>query len=254
MITINEKQNLKFVAIGLFDTDSEWIHPVVTVETYELIFVLAGKVRIYEGERQYTVCPGEMLLLAPWVEHGGFEANVGRTAFYWLHFHTDDISAWGIEKQAKMPSSTEKSLREIMHLWQTHRELTEVTLAKFLLENTLPREYKNKLAYEVNEYIRIHARENLRVEMLARQFGYSGDHLSRIYKQEFGHDLKEGIVRRRLTHIESLLINTDYSVKEIAHMSGFEDENIFVKFFKYHEKMTPREYRNRCFHIHMNNQ
>ncbi|MBQ8311462.1 MAG: helix-turn-helix transcriptional regulator [Clostridia bacterium] len=253
MIRLNEKQNLEFVTIGLFDTDAEWTHPIVTIETYELIFVLAGDVRIFESERRYTVRPGEMLLLAPGVEHGGFEKNMGRTAFYWLHFHTDDIGAWGIAKQEMMPPNTEKIFRELMHLWQTHRELTEVTLVKFLLENSLPREYKNKIAYEVREYLRVHVRENLRVEGVARLFGYSADHLSRIYKQEFGHDLKEGIVRQKLTHIESLLMNTDYSIKEIAHMSGFEDENIFVKFFKYHEKITPKTYRNRFFHIHMNN-
>ena len=252
MITLDKGKNLQFVTIGLFDTDAEWIHPIVTIETYELIFVVAGEVHIYEGERRYTLKSGEMLLLSPGVEHGGFQGSTGRTAFYWLHFHTSDVIAWGIDKQPTAAPHTEKSLREIMHLWQTKKELAELMLAKLLLENRLTDEYKNKIAYEVREYLRVHAREALRVDAVARRFGYSGDHLSRIYKQEFGHDLKEGIVRQRLTYIESLLINTEYSVKEIAHMSGFVDENIFVKFFKYHEGITPKNYRNRFFHIHMN--
>ena len=252
MITLDKGKNLQFVTIGLFDTDAEWIHPIVTVETYELIFVMAGEVSIYEGERRFTVRPGETLLLSPHVEHGGFQKSVGRTAFYWLHFHTDDIGAWGLDQQPMMSPHIEKSLREIMHLWQTEKELAELMLVKLLLESRMANEYKNKIAYEVREYLRVHAREALRVDAVARRFGYSGDHLSRIYKQEFGHDLKEGIVRQRLAYIESLLLNTEYSVKEIAHMSGFEDENIFVKFFKYHEGLTPKNYRNRFFHIHMN--
>ena len=253
MIELENSLTLQFANIGLFDTDTEWIHPTVTVDSYELILPLVGDVRIREGERYFCVRPGEMILLDPYVEHGGYERNTGRTSFYWLHFYTNDIGAWGIPKLAAAPHNGERVMREIMHLWQTDRALTELTLAKLLLENRTRGEYKSRLAYEVREYLRIHAREALRVSDVADRFGYSADHLSRLYRREFGHDLKEGIVRQRLGYIESLLVNTNYSIKEIAAMSGFEDENIFVKFFKYHEKITPLSYRNRFFGIHMNN-
>ncbi|MBQ9773218.1 MAG: helix-turn-helix transcriptional regulator [Clostridia bacterium] len=253
MIEIEKSLQLQFSSIGRFETYAEWIHPCVTVDTYELILVLAGDVKIYEGERQFCAHPGQMLLLEPGVEHGGYERNVGHTAFYWLHFSTNEIAAWGIPKLETAPHNAEKALRELMHLWQTQKSLAEITLAKFLLENRAGAEYKNKLAYEVREYVRVHARESLRVDAVARHFGYSADHLSRLFRREFGYDLKEGIVRQRLAYAESLLINTDYSVKEIAATCGFEDENLFVKFFKYHEKITPVMYRNRFFGIHMNN-
>ena len=248
-----EQQSLHFGNIGLFTTDAEWIHPTVTVDSYELIFVVAGEVKIFEGEERFCVRPGQMLLLLPDVEHGGYEKNTGHTSFYWLHFYTNEIDAWGIPRLATAPHNTERNLREIMHFWQTGRTLTELTLAKFLLESRMGTEYKSKLAHEVREYLRIHACVPLRVGEVAQRFGYSADHLSRVYRREFGHDLKEGITKQRLAHIESLLINTDHSIKEIAAMSGFEDENIFVKFFKYHEQITPLMYRNRFFGIHMNN-
>ncbi|MBQ9785316.1 MAG: AraC family transcriptional regulator [Clostridia bacterium] len=252
MIELENSLTMQFAGMGLFDTNAEWIHPTVTVDSYELIYALAGEIRIREGERHFCVRPGEMLLLDPHVEHGGFEKNTGHTSFYWLHFYTGDVGAWGIQKLATAPHNTERALREIMHHAQTDRRLAELTLAKFLLENRERADGKSKLTYEVREYVRVHARENLRVADVAKHFGYSPDHLSRMYRREFGHDLKEGITKQRLSFIESLLINTDYSVKEIATMSGFEDENIFVKFFKYHEGITPRTYRNRFFGIHMN--
>ena len=252
MIEIEKSLTLHFANIGLFDTDAEWIHPTVTVDSYELIYVLAGEVRIREGERYFCVREGEWLLLEPHVEHGGYEKNTGRTSFYWLHFYTSDVAAWEIAKHAAAPHNTERALREIMHLWQSDRTLTELTLAKFLLESRTRADCRSKLAYEVREYLRVHACEDLRVGTVAKHFGYSADHLSRVYRREFGQDLKEGIVRQRLAKIESLLINTDYSIKEIADVGGFEDENAFVKFFKYHEKTTPSAYRNRFFGIHMN--
>ncbi len=252
MILLDEKLKLKFEAIGLFDTRSEWIHPTVTIETWELIYVLAGDVCIYEGDVRYTVHPGELLLLEPGIEHGGVTVNRGHTSFYWLHFDTNDISAWKIPKHEMLKSGEERIFRELMHLWQVQKNLTELTFAKFLMEYGMTREYKGKAIYEVREYIRIHAREPIRVEEVAAVFGYSADHLSRLYKREFGCDLKEGITRQRLLYMESQLLNTDAPVKEVAILSGFEDDNAFIKFFKYHRHLTPTQYRNRFFHVHMN--
>ncbi len=252
MIVLNKTKKLDFVTIGLFDTDAEWIHPTVTIDTYELIYVTAGTVKIFEGETRYSLSRGDAILLSPHVVHGGFEGSRGRTSFYWLHFYTDDVAAWEIAKRQKLPDTAEREMREIMHLCGTDRELAELTLARFLLGTRASGEVRNRLAYEVREYIRIHSMRELRVEGLARQFGYSGDHLSRIYKQEFGHDLKEGITRGRLLYMESLLVNTDRTVKEIAGMCGFADENLFSKFFKYHAHVTPTDFRNRFYNIHMN--
>ena len=252
MIILDNKKNLDFVKIGLFDTVAEWIHPTVKVNTYELIYVVAGNVHLFEGDTRYSLTKGEAILLEPGKVHGGFQSSTGRTSFYWLHFYTDDISAWDPVKHQALPATAERSLREIMHHASGRRELAELAVARFLLELKETGERGDKLAFEVREYIRIHAAEPLRVGGLARKFGYSGDHLSRIYRREFGHDLKEGITRGRMLYIESLLVNTDYTVKEIAEQCGFADENLFTKFFKYHAQVTPSDYRNRFFRINMN--
>lgn len=253
MITLGAELTLQYDGMGLFDTDAEWIHPIVTVDTYEIIFVVAGDVRIYEGEHRFCVHPGEWLLLSPGVEHGGYERNIGHTSFYWLHFYTNDIAAWGLPKCGEAPHNAEKILRQIMHLSQVDPRLAELTLAKFLLERHAESHTQNRTAHEVREYLRIHAARDLRVSDVAQHFGYSADHISRLWRREFRIDLKEGINRARIAYIESLLLNTDATVKEIASMAGFADDNSFVKFFKYHEGATPTTYRNRFYHIHMNN-
>ena len=38
----------------------------------------------------------------------------------------------------------------------------------------------------------------------------------------------------------------------IAHMCGFGDENALVKFFGYHEGISPTSYRSRFFRVHRN--
>lgn len=139
-----------------------------------------------------------------------------------------------------------------MHLQETNHTLAELALAKFLLELNTQEQFGSRRAYEIMEFIRINAHRALTVTDVANRFGYSPDHLSKILKREFGYDTKTAIVKKRLDHIESLLINTDYSIKEIAEQTNFDDENKFVKFFKYHEELTPTQFRNRYFHVHMN--
>lgn len=252
MITLNGIP-FEYANGGLFDSESPWIHPTVTVDTYELILVVSGKVSLREGDREYVLSKGDLLLLEKGAEHGGTAVSDGHTAFYWLHFYADNVEALGFPKQAKPEFyHAERVMKEILHLQTRSKLLCELTLAKFLTELTEPQERKNKFAYEVAEYIRVHARRALTVQSVAERFGYTPDHLARLLKKEFGADTKTLIVRKRLEYLESLLINTDYSVKEIAEQAGFESENAFVKFFKYHEKTTPTLYRHRFFHLHMN--
>ena len=134
MIILDNKKNLNFVKMGLFDTIAEWIHPTVTLNTYELIYVVAGVVHLFEGETRYTLTKGEAILLEPGIVHGGFQTSSGHTSFYWLHFLTDDISAWDPVKTQTLPATAERSLREIMHHSIGRRELAELAFARFLLE------------------------------------------------------------------------------------------------------------------------
>ena len=41
--------------------------------------------------------------------------------------------------------------------------------------------------------------------------------------------------------------------KEIAEKYGFSDYKYFLKYFKYHEGISPTEYRQTYYNLHMNN-
>ncbi len=253
MLILDDNLNLTFSHIGLFQSDSTWSHPHIRISTYELILCLSGKIMIYEGDSHYTLNEGELLLLEPNVLHGGFEESTEPVRFYWLHFRTNNIDAWNIPKVSSLPKNIEKDFKAIMHYSKTHKAIAEILLAKLLLELAERKEYKNKIAFEIKEYVRINAYKPLTVSDLASKFGYSDDHISRLFRNEFGHSLKSEIIHQRLSFIESLLINTNDSIKEIAHKASFEDDNALVKFFKYHEKTTPTIFRKSFFEIHMNN-
>lgn len=252
MITVNGI-DLTYSNMGLFDSDKEWIHPTVTVDTYEIVYVVEGQVHIREGERRFDLSKGDLLVLEPGVEHGGTEPSYGRTSFYWMHYRCSAPEKLALPKQfAPDEVDTLRTLGELMHLQQADPVIAELTLARFLFECGKEAEYGNKKVREIAAYIRANSRFPLSVAEVAERYGYSPDHLSRMFKREFGYDAKTAIVKNRLEYIESRLLNSEYSIKEIAAQCGFEDENAFVKFFKYHTKTTPTLFRNKFFHVHIN--
>ena len=50
-----------------------------------------------------------------------------------------------------------------------------------------------------------------------------------------------------------MLLETEHTLAEVADLSGFTDYKLFLKFFKYHEGMTPTEFREVYYSQHTNN-
>ena len=247
MITIGDIQ-LSYLDTGLFETDLDWIHPTLTASSYELLYVVEGEIHIREGEQTYDLQKGEMLLLEPGIEYGGTRQSLGRTCFYWLRFHCSDLAAISLPKRCKPNESVAMhSLAELMYLQRSSPVVAELAFARFLLECGKTSERGDRRVAEICEYMRANSGRSISVTQVAEHFGYSADHLSRLLKKELGVDAKTAIVRYRMEYVESKLLHSDYSIKEIAAQCGFEDENTFVKFFKYHARTTPSLLRSKHF-------
>lgn len=253
MISINAFLQIELFGMGLFESFDDWIHPIVQVDTYELIYCIAGDLKIFEGKEKYIVKPGQLFMLAPGVTHGGYDKTAEHTSFYWLHFKCSDITKLKLQKISDSCEKTAKFFREIMHYHLTNKTLAEIILVKFLLENSCNQTSKNKILFEIDEFIRINSHRAITVLEISRIFNHSPDYLSKAFKKEFHQNLKERIIEHRLSAIDVLLTNTNDSIKQIAAKMGFPDENVFVKFYKYNKGITPTRYRNSFYKIHMNN-
>ena len=252
LVTVNDF-SLTYDYSGIFDTVKPWIHGSFTLPTHELIYVIEGKVKIREGSTEYGLVKGDFIVLSPDIEHVGYEKSTGHTSFFWLHFFSDTTEKISLPKTGKAGPDAEKTLREINHLAHVDTRLAELSLAAFLIGLSSDfAQSGNKLAHETDEYIRINSDVKLTAAAVAAEFGFSTDYLSRVYRREFGINLKAGICRHRLARAENLLRNTNFGIKEVAELCGFDDENGFVKFFGYHSGVTPTAYRNEFYKIHMN--
>lgn len=85
---------------------------------------------------------------------------------------------------------------------------------------------------------------NLSLNELARFFGYSPRHISRLIKNNTGKSFAEITKELRMKKAAELLKNPDTSIESVMEMVGYSDTSTFYKAFRGYYGMPPAEYRN----------
>lgn len=94
-------------------------------------------------------------------------------------------------------------------------------------------------------YINEHISEPqlLKVDQLAREFLLSPTYLSEFFRKKVNMPLREYIIRAKLKQVEIRLLNSDYTLTEIADELKFTDVSHLSKTFKRYSGMSIREFR-----------
>ena len=72
---------------------------------------------------------------------------------------------------------------------------------------------------------------------------YSYRHLNRLFKEYMGETLHDYVTTLKMNYGATLLRTTDIGILEISSACGYDSLSHFIKMFKRHFKMTPKEYR-----------
>lgn len=92
-------------------------------------------------------------------------------------------------------------------------------------------------------YIEAHLDEDLTLEKLAHEVGYSAYHLSRKFKQETGVNIRDHIRTARIERAKLFLSTTEMSTREIAEYLRFCTPGHFAKVFREVTGQLPQQYR-----------
>lgn len=85
--------------------------------------------------------------------------------------------------------------------------------------------------------------QQLTVQDVAQEIGYSADYLSRLFMARTGYTIAAYIGRCRLSSSAEKLRQTDISVLEIALGVGFASHEGFIRAFRKQYRITPSVYR-----------
>lgn len=96
---------------------------------------------------------------------------------------------------------------------------------------------------EILSYINNNYTENLTLEALAKQAGFSKFHFSRLFNQFLNMNLHNYINQKRISKAELLLLNPNLSIIDVAFQSGFNSISTFNRVFKSLKGCTPTQYK-----------
>ncbi len=87
---------------------------------------------------------------------------------------------------------------------------------------------------------------DLSLQDVADHFYMSPRHANRLFKEYFGASLSKTLTQYRISYAKNYLMDTDYSVDEIAEKVGFSSASTLSRLFKEIEGITISEYRYMC--------
>ncbi|MCX7922342.1 MAG: AraC family transcriptional regulator [Clostridia bacterium] len=245
---------IKHVSSGFFNSQMNWTHTRRTLVNYEIIFVTDGDLYIQEEDKQYTLSAGDILILSPYKTSFGFKTSTRKISFYWTRFSTNNLNSFEFASNYIKTFDSYKlnGLFKQLFLATNAPEYPEYTadLLIALILNELSVMQKNisqkstALIKNVAEWIRTNADCKTTVELVAHTFKYNKDYLCKLFKSSLNVGIKEFINEEKIKRAKNLLLTSNYTIKQIAEILGYDNQNLFIKFFKYHESISPAKYRN----------
>lgn len=121
------------------------------------------------------------------------------------------------------------------------------SICEEILKEQKKNEEDNSLSHRVEAYIReAFSDPDLNISIAAQHFDITPSYLSSVYKKQTGRSLLDYITTLRMDRAEELL-QEDYTVLEVASMTGFRDSNTFIRSFKKKKGITPGQLKKTIY-------
>ncbi len=249
---------------GYFISRGVGSHPERIIDSFEIIYVARGELRMFEDEKNFVVPSGHALLLQPGKKHGGAGSYPSGLAFFWVHFSP---SSAAVEEFVRtLPQSLAMPYPERMTSWfrrflddqeQPGRDGLQAGLLILLMlsefrSSPCRSEKHDGMAGKALEYIKLNFEQPISTATVAAKLQCNPDYLGRIFREAYGHTITERITEERLCHARKRLLESTMNISEITAACGFNDPAYFRRCFVAKSGMTPLKFRRLYGKIHMN--
>ena len=96
---------------------------------------------------------------------------------------------------------------------------------------------------ECCDYIALHVEDNLNIQDIASQVGYTEYYLTKKFKKEMKCSISNYMKHAKIEHAKVLLISTKQSIQDISDLLGFCSQSYFAETFRKIVGTTPGDYR-----------
>lgn len=128
------------------------------------------------------------------------------------------------------------------HTLQCRRDLLELLLYTVARGKSRGTVGSNQL-HRSMQYLFRHFREDISLEEVARQSGYTPNYFSALFHESTGEKFVELLGKLRLNYAKMLLQSTELSITEVAERSGFGSASALHRHFHKALGIAPSKYR-----------
>lgn len=234
------------------------------VDQSVLIYCIKGQGWCEIGENRYEINPGELLVIPPATPHK-YGSNDNRPwTIYWTHIKGKNnlplLAGMGVNKakpvvwlgeEPELLALFEELLDIMEHGYADSRLLYASQILTHLVGLIIWVSHRStggslnttqKVAQCI-AYMKQHLDQSSTVANFAAMANLSESHFRSLFKHQTGYTPMDYFIRLRIHKACQLLDTTSLNVKEIAHLTGFQDAFYFSRAFKTVVELSPANYR-----------
>lgn len=228
-----------------------------------LIYTHTGRSMVHFGRERREAAAGTAYFYRPGEEQFYGQIRNICTKCYWICFSGYGaetlLRELGLETGSVMEIGTDRSLvsifetiiSELMQKAEHYQIRTSILMQQTLCKIAELRENRSgrtkpemqECVAKAIDYMNMHYPERIMVKELAEKSGLSVSRFIQIFRGSAGVSPKEYLMNVRMDKACEFLRYTNLTVKEIAVMTGFEDQLYFSRVFRKYRKLSPTEYR-----------
>lgn len=214
-------------------------------DCYIVHFCLGGEGVLENRHGTYKIGAGQLFVIRPGEVTTYTADKTNPWEYAWVAFRTDEVYFDGERSVFDTPQGLDDKLVGILGSEQLSYEGCLAVICD-LVYHTANRDdgsAGDEKIRRVRRYVKYNYMLPISVGQLSRSFGFERSYLYRMFKDRYGIGIKEYITSVRMERAAEFL-RSGYSVKESAHMVGYEDEFGFSKAFKARYGVSPSRIKN----------
>lgn len=226
----------------------------------ELVYVVSGKITVIMNGRPISVEEGQMVITSSYSVHvyRTEEGEHNETITMIIPMSTIPSMQKILNQKAFKSEiydvSNDEEISTVLKLackkWNEYSAETKKGISYMVLGLLIsrvglinhPGNQKSNLMRDVLIYLQNNYQQPIRMEHLARHFGYSKSRFSRLFHDHLGCSMIEYLSNIRCRQAALLLIESEMTMLDIALAVGFECLRTFYRAFKNCYQMTPSQY------------
>ncbi len=236
-------------------------------ECAEILFCVDGTGTVWIEGKEYAIGPGDIAIFNPYVSNAsgsclGKELEfffMGITDFCYPPFSYNTLMPEAVPVFSSGPYKNqlafyfqellrETSNPEILYMPAASALANVIAVQVLRIHQFNNLMEKNRAearchSHFIKDYIDKNYRQAINLDTLSEASYISKSYISHQFKKDMGMSPIDYLIKKRIEIARYLLLNTDYTVTEVAKQVGYDNPLYFSALFKKHADMSPTEYR-----------